>query len=141
MVLAVVVVVVHQATATPRLLETAAQEPSGQVVVVVVVARPASVMASAVMVVLAVLASCTFTKYSKSKGMAQYAVIKEGYVLNVVEWDPVAAPDWTYPFTHDSVVLDANGNAGIGDWYETAESIFYRPINAQPPDWPQELLP
>jgi hypothetical protein len=73
--------------------------------------------------------------------MARYAVIKSGYVLNVVEWDPVAAPDWTYPFTHDSLVLDANGNAGIGDWYKAAQGIFYRPINAQPPDWPQELLP
>lgn len=73
--------------------------------------------------------------------MARYAIIKAGYVLNVVEWDPVNAPDWTYPFTHDSVVLDANGNAGIGDWYEAAEDIFYRPINAQPPDWPDELKP
>jgi hypothetical protein len=73
--------------------------------------------------------------------MARYAIIKEGYVLNVVEWDPVAAPDWTYPLTHDSVVLDANGNAGIGDWHEAAEDIFYRPINAQPPDWPDELKP
>jgi hypothetical protein len=73
--------------------------------------------------------------------MASYAVIKSGYVLNVVEWDPITAPTWQYPFPHDAVVLDANGNAGIGDWYEAAEDIFYRPINAQPPDWPDELKP
>jgi hypothetical protein len=122
-------------------LATAAMVLSPQEAVEEAVERIPSAMASAAMAATAVMASSTFTRSTKSNRMARYAVIKEGYVLNVVEWDPVAAPDWTYPFTHDSVVLDANGNAGIGDWYEAAEGIFYRPINAQPPDWPQELLP
>jgi hypothetical protein len=70
--------------------------------------------------------------------MANYAVIREGYVINLTQWDPEATPNWVYPFPHDSIVLDPNKNAGIGDWYEESEGIFYRPLSV-PPDVPEEL--
>ena len=72
--------------------------------------------------------------------MAQYAIIRQHYVINVVEWNQEEAPDWTYPHPHDSIVLNANENAGIGDWYDADEGIFYRPLST-PPDLPEELLP
>lgn len=33
-------------------------------------------------------------------------------------------------------VEDATQSVGIGDWYEEREGVFYRPINAVPPDSP-----
>lgn len=74
--------------------------------------------------------------------MARYLVIKNNYVINVVAWD--GQTPWEYPFPHDSVILDPTdgedgGYVGIGDWYEQAENIFYRPVAVKPPDIPQEL--
>lgn len=67
-------------------------------------------------------------------------VIKDNYVIDrvVVNSDNTS---WVYPNPHDSVIEDVNLTYGIGDWYERAEGIFYRPINAIPPDWPEELNP
>lgn len=62
----------------------------------------------------------------------RYAIVKDNYVVNVVMWDTAATPDWVYPHPHDSVVLDTNENVGIGDWYEVAEGIFYRPLSDHP---------
>jgi hypothetical protein len=35
---------------------------------------------------------------------------------------------------------DTDFKAGIGDWYEASEGIFYRPLST-PPDVPEELQP
>ncbi len=56
-----------------------------------------------------------------------------------VAWDGITP--WTYPLPHDTIMEDKDFSAGIGDWYEEAEGIFYRPINALPPDIPEELQP
>lgn len=70
--------------------------------------------------------------------MSKHAIIRGGYVVNMVEWDPEAAPGWTYPHPHDKVVQDLDENVAVGDWYEEAEDIFYRPLRT-PSDLPEEL--
>lgn len=67
-----------------------------------------------------------------------WAVIRGGYVIQVVLWDDQANPDWSYQEPHDTIVHDPEARAGIGDWYEATEGIFYRPLSA-PPDLPLEL--
>lgn len=66
-----------------------------------------------------------------------WLVIKDGYVINRVTWDGIT--NWVYPFPHDLVIEDINNNVGIGDWYDEAEGIFYKPLSI-PPDWPEELI-
>lgn len=66
-------------------------------------------------------------------------VIKDNYVINRVVVDTDVP--YTYPSPHDHIIDDTNYQFGIGDWYEEAENIFYRPIGATPPDWPAELQP
>jgi len=38
-------------------------------------------------------------------------------------------------------VEDTEQNIHIGDWYEEAEGLFYRPVTGTPPDVPIELQP
>jgi hypothetical protein len=64
-----------------------------------------------------------------------YAILKDGYVINRILADEMP----TYPFPHDSIYEDVEGITYIGDWYEEAEGIFYRPVNGTPPDVPNEL--
>lgn len=66
-----------------------------------------------------------------------YAIIKSNYVSARV----VGADGYIYPHPHDMQVPDPLGNLHLGDWYESTEQIFYRPINGTPPDWPAHLIP
>lgn len=68
----------------------------------------------------------------------RWAIIKGGYVIQVVIWDDVANPEWVYPEEHDTIVHDASEYTSIGDWYEASEAVFYRPLST-PPDMPKEL--
>jgi hypothetical protein len=63
----------------------------------------------------------------------RWLVLKDNYVINTVEWDGVIP--YTYPYPHDYLTQDPDDLAGIGDWYETSEGIFYRPLKT-PPDFP-----
>ena len=62
-------------------------------------------------------------------------IIKDNYVIDRI----VADSDFVYPFPHDLMIEDTDTNIHIGDWYEESEGIFYRPVNAIPPDVPDEL--
>jgi hypothetical protein len=64
-------------------------------------------------------------------------IIKNNYVIDRI----VADSDFVYPHPHDLMIEDSDTNIYIGDWYEESEGIFYRPINAIPPDVPDELKP
>jgi len=66
-------------------------------------------------------------------------VIKDNYVINRIVVDTDVP--YTYPFAHDKVIDDTNYQFAVGDWYEEAEDIMYRPIGGIPPDWPSELQP
>ena len=68
--------------------------------------------------------------------MARIAIIKGGYVINVVEVEQ--AEGYTYPNSHDATVIHHRENVGIGDWYATNEDVFYRPLST-PNDLPEEL--
>lgn len=68
--------------------------------------------------------------------MKLWLIIRQNYVINKVVWD--GETPWTYPAPHDLILEDKDGNAGIGDWYEATEGIFYRPLST-PPDVPAEL--
>lgn len=67
--------------------------------------------------------------------MKYWCVIKNNYVIDYIMWDGVTP--YTYPFPHDSIKEDTEGSASIGDWYETSEKIFYRPLKT-PPDFPTQ---
>jgi hypothetical protein len=61
-------------------------------------------------------------------------VIHNGYVIDYIVWDGVTP--WEYPGEYDELLEDVGEQpAGIGDWYEQAEGIFYRPLKT-PPDYP-----
>lgn len=64
-------------------------------------------------------------------------IIKDNYVIDRI----VADSDFVYPYPHDLMIEDKDLTIYIGDWYEEAEGIFYRPINAIPPDVPDEIKP
>lgn len=66
-----------------------------------------------------------------------YVIIKDNYVIDRV----VADSEFVYPLPHDLIVEDVDMNINIGDWHEESEDIFYRPINRNPPDWPDEIKP
>jgi hypothetical protein len=66
-----------------------------------------------------------------------FVIVKDNYVIDRI----VADADFVYPHPHDLVVEDVELNIYIGDWYEEAENIFYRPITGLPPDIPIELQP
>jgi hypothetical protein len=61
-----------------------------------------------------------------------YVVIKDNYVIDRILADETP----NYPHPHDMIVEDVDMNIHIGDWYEQAEDIFYRPVTATPPDSP-----
>jgi hypothetical protein len=63
-----------------------------------------------------------------------WLVIKDNYVIDYVVWDGVTP--YVYPFPHDLLKEDIDRIAGIGDWYEMSEDIFYRPLGKTPPDFP-----
>jgi hypothetical protein len=65
--------------------------------------------------------------------MANWLVIKDNYVIGGVTWDGVTP--YSYPYPHDYMIEDKDIIANIGDWYETSEKIFYRPLTI-PPDFP-----
>ena len=65
--------------------------------------------------------------------MKYWCVIKNNYIIDYIVWDGITP--YTYPFPHDLLKEDIEGSAGIGDWYETSEEIFYRPLKT-PPDFP-----
>lgn len=58
--------------------------------------------------------------------------IKNNYVVNRFIWDGVTP--YTPPYEYDFILQDVNENINIGDWYESTEGIFYRPLST-PPDW------
>jgi len=64
----------------------------------------------------------------------RWLVIKNNYVIDAIVWDGVTS--YAYPFSHDYLKEDTQGVAGVGDWYESSEDIFYRPIGKTPPDFP-----
>ena len=64
-------------------------------------------------------------------------IIKDNYVIDRI----VADSDFVYPLPHDLMIEDTDTNIYVGDWYEESEGIFYRPVNAIPPDVPDELKP
>jgi hypothetical protein len=66
-----------------------------------------------------------------------FAIVKSNYVVDRVIGDA----DYVYPLPHDLQVEDFENLIHIGDWYEETEGIFYRPVNAIPPDVPDELKP
>jgi hypothetical protein len=63
----------------------------------------------------------------------RWLVLKDNYIINNIEWDGITP--YTYPFPHDFLMNGENTPAGIGDWYESSEDIFYRPLTT-PPDFP-----
>jgi hypothetical protein len=75
-------------------------------------------------------------------------VVKENYVINRIVISAEDYATYTYPHPHDTLMIakeyDDDGNkiwhytAQIGDWWEEAEGIFYRPLGT-PPDLPEEL--
>lgn len=69
-----------------------------------------------------------------------FVVIKDNYVINRIVVAEADAATYTYPLPHDLLLEDVDLNLYIGDWYEEAEGIFYRPIG-NPEDWPDELKP
>jgi len=64
----------------------------------------------------------------------KWFVIKDNYVIDNIEWD--GTTPYTYPFPHDYLKQDTEFVAGVGDWYESTEDIFYRPLGKTPPDFP-----
>lgn len=63
--------------------------------------------------------------------MKHYAVVKSGYVINVIIGGDDDAPVVQQP--HDALVADPDGVVAIGDWYQADEELFYRPLGV-PPD-------
>ncbi len=60
-----------------------------------------------------------------------WLIIKDNYVINRVVSE-------NQPNSELLVVEDINWNVSIGDWYESSEGIFYKPLST-PPDYPEEL--
>lgn len=67
--------------------------------------------------------------------MKNWAVIREGYVINVVVGGD-KPPDVDAP--HDAIIADDIGNVAIGDRYSVSKEMFFRPLST-PPDLPEEL--
>jgi len=66
--------------------------------------------------------------------MKNWIIIKNNYVIDYIQWDGLTP--YVYPFPYDLIMEDTERLAGIGDWYETSENIFYRPTKT-PPDFPE----
>jgi hypothetical protein len=67
--------------------------------------------------------------------MKRWAILKSNYVIDVILWDGITP--YQYPFDHDTMLEDLTYNVGIGDWYESSEQVYYRPLSA-PPDFPPQ---
>ena len=67
----------------------------------------------------------------------RWLVIKNNYVIDAIVWDGISS--YTYPFPHDYLKEDTQEVAGVGDWYESSEDIFYHPLGKTPPDFPGTL--
>lgn len=67
-------------------------------------------------------------------------IIKQNYVIDVCVFHEDIPDGWEYPHEHDAVKVDHSENVSIGDWYEEAEGLFYRPVNGIPADLPDELV-
>lgn len=65
--------------------------------------------------------------------MKNLIIIKDNYVIDYLAWDGVTP--YVYPYPYDLIIEDTENIAGIGDWYEVSEDIFYRPTKT-PPDYP-----
>jgi hypothetical protein len=63
-------------------------------------------------------------------------IIKDNYVINRIKIAPEDFEDYTYPGDHDLIIEDVDMIIHIGDWWEVAESKFYRPIGGTPEDSP-----
>jgi hypothetical protein len=82
----------------------------------VAVAAVALALVHRARVVLVVTALCSYLKFSNNMAAQRYAVIREGYVIDVVMWDEQQAPEWVYPKPHDTLILETSNSAGAGDW-------------------------
>ena len=70
----------------------------------------------------------------------KYLVIKNGYVIDSVEWDGVG--NWTYPNDHDAILMKpVSSSAGIGDWYEESEDRYMRYVDATVFGLPEDAPP
>jgi hypothetical protein len=66
--------------------------------------------------------------------MKKWLIIKSNYVIDVIMWDGITP--YVYPFPYDMMIEDLTyDTVGVGDWYESTEDIFYRPLKT-PPDFP-----
>jgi len=63
----------------------------------------------------------------------RWLILKSNYVIGVIIWDGITPIQ--YPDEYDSMMRDDSYNIGIGDWYESTENVFYRPLTT-PPDYP-----
>ena len=61
-------------------------------------------------------------------------------MINSVLVDTDTDPGWSYQGAFDEIVLAGEHPAGVGDWYEKEEGLFYRPLGL-PSDLPDELKP
>lgn len=59
----------------------------------------------------------------------RWAIVRDGVVIDVVLWDNEKDPDWAYPAEHDEVVQDKHERIIVGDMYNAAEAMFYRPLS------------
>ena len=65
--------------------------------------------------------------------MTTWLVMRSNYVIDVIFWDGITP--FSYPYPYDEIREDIQDVAGIGDWYEASEGVFYRPLTT-PPDYP-----
>jgi hypothetical protein len=63
----------------------------------------------------------------------KWVIIKSNYVIDAIIWNGIDT--YQYPYPYDLMIEDTTLEIGIGDWYETSENIFYRPLKT-PPDFP-----
>jgi len=63
----------------------------------------------------------------------QYLVMRSNYVIGIITWD--GTTPYNYPDPYDQLIEDIWEYVNIGDWYESAEGVFYRPMTT-PPDYP-----
>jgi len=61
--------------------------------------------------------------------LTPHIVVKSGYAIAKLMLE-VDTP-FIYPDPYDIIVVDATDTVEVGDWYEEAEDIFYRPINGR----------
>lgn len=80
----------------------------------------------------------TFTYNIKDEAEIQWAVVYKNYVIDFIRWD--GKSELPENLSDKLIIEDTSGFITIGDWYEEAENLFYKPLGT-PPDWPDELQP